>query len=259
MKIPSAALALLLPAAIHAAPAQDWAKERLEKSPRHAEWISVPNGDRAIKCFVVYPEVKDKAPVVLVIHEIFGMTDWVRGVCDQLAEAGVIAIAPDLLSGEIYSGVDEAREAVSRLEAARVTSDLDAVAGYAKTIAAASGVLAVAGFCWGGGQAFDYAGANPDLDAAYVFYGPGPSDAAAVAKIACPVFGFYAGNDARVTSTLPATELAMKSAGKTFEPVMYPGAGHGFMRAGEDPAGSEANKTAREAAWRRWKELLGRL
>ena len=82
------------------AQAQEWAKARLNNSPRHAEWVEMKSGDRTIKAFVVYPERKDKGPVVLVIHEIFGLTDWVRGLCDQLAENGVIAIAPDLLSGQ---------------------------------------------------------------------------------------------------------------------------------------------------------------
>src|SRR5450432_4854648 len=95
--------------------AQDWAKARLEKSSRHGEWVDYKSGDRTIKAFVVYPERKEKAPVVLVIHEIFGLTDWVRGVCDQLAENGVIAIAPDLLSGQTYADVDGARKAISEL------------------------------------------------------------------------------------------------------------------------------------------------
>src|SRR4051794_4927596 len=149
-------------------PAQDWAKARLEKSSRHGEWVDYKSGDRTIKAFVVYPERKDKAPVVLVIHEIFGLTDWVRGVCDQLAENGVIAIAPDLLSGQTYADIDGARKAISALPKEQVKADLNATSDYALTkIPAANGTVAVCGFCWGGGWAFGYASANPKLKAAY--------------------------------------------------------------------------------------------
>src|SRR3954464_1516381 len=143
--------------AVASASAQDWAKARLEKSSRHGEWVEFKSGERNLKAFVVYPERKEKAPVVLVIHEIFGLTDWVRGVCDQLAENGVIAIAPDMLSGQTYDDVDGARKAISALSKEQVIQDLNATADYAAKIAAANGNLAVAGFCWGGGWTFGYA------------------------------------------------------------------------------------------------------
>jgi carboxymethylenebutenolidase len=239
--------------------AQDWAKPRLEKSPRHAEWVNIKSGDRTIKAFVVYPESKNKTPVVLVIHEIFGLTDWVRGVCDQLAENGLIAIAPDLLSGQTFSDADAARKAISELPAQQIKADLDATSQYALKIPASNGALAVCGFCWGGAQTFEYANTNPKLKAAYSFYGMAPSDATAVANIACPVYGFYAENDARVVATIPQAEELMKTAGKKYEPVIYKGATHGFMREGEMPGGSEANKKARQDSWTRWKELLKKL
>src|SRR5438874_8840841 len=116
--------------------AQDWAKARLEKSSRHGEWVEFKSGERTIKAFVVFPERKDKAPVVLVIHEIFGLTDWVRGVCDQLAENGVIAIAPDLLSGQTYADIDGARKAISALPKDQLKADLDAMSDYALKIPA---------------------------------------------------------------------------------------------------------------------------
>ena len=128
---------LLLGALWLTAQAQDWAKERLNNSPRHGEWIEYKSGDRSLKAFVAYPERKDKAPVVIVIHEIFGLTDWVRGVCDQLAESGVIAIAPDLLSGQTYEDVDGARKAISALPEEQVMADLNATADYAAKIPAA--------------------------------------------------------------------------------------------------------------------------
>ena len=156
----------------HDGMAQEWAKPRLNNSPRHGEWVEYKSGERTLKAFVVYPERKEKAPVVLVIHEIFGMTDWVRGVCDQLAENGVIAIAPDLLSGQTYPDVDGARKAIAALPKEQVIADLNATAEYALKIPAGNGSLAVCGFCWGGGWTFDYATMNPKLKAAYSFYGP---------------------------------------------------------------------------------------
>jgi carboxymethylenebutenolidase len=210
--------------------------------------------------------VKAKAPAVIVIHEIFGLTDWVRGVADQLAEAGYIAIAPDLLSGSgpngggtaSLGGNDEVRKAITSLPPDQVTADLDAAAEYVKGLAACNGKIAVGGFCWGGGQSFRYASNNKDLKAAFVFYGPPPSEEA-VAKIYCPVYGFYGGNDARITATVPNTLEQMKKAGKAYDPVTYEGAGHGFMRSGEAPDANAANQQARTQGWTRWRDLLKKL
>jgi len=256
--------------------AQDLAKERLNKSPRHGEWVDLKSGERTIKAFVVYPESKNKTPAILVIHEIFGLTDWVRGVCDQLAENGVIAIAPDLLTGQTYSDIDGARKAISALSPERIKADLDAASDYALKIPAGNGTLVVCGFCWGGGVAFAYANENPKLRAAYSFYGlagftlsglmaqysrfrPAPDEASKVANISCPVYGFYGENDERVNATIPKAEELMKAAGKKYEPVIYKGAGHGFMREGEMPNANEANKKARDDAWARWRQLLKQL
>src|SRR5438270_11291784 len=208
----SVLLALAVAFSIATASAQDWAKARLEKSSRHGEWVEFKSGERTIKAFVVYPERKDKAPLVIVIHEIFGLTDWVRGVCDQLAENGVIAIAPDLLSGQTYTDLDGARKAISALPKEQIKSDLNATSEYALTkIPAANGSLAVCGFCWGGGWAFDYATMNPNLKGAYSFYGVAVDDPAKAAKIPCPVYGFYAENDARVDATIPKAEELMEA------------------------------------------------
>jgi carboxymethylenebutenolidase len=252
-------LALGLIFAVQSLLAQDWAKARLNNSPRHAEWVEIKSGDRTIKGFVVYPERKDKAPVVLVIHEIFGLTDWVRGLCDQLAENGVIAIAPDLLSGQTFADPDGARKAISALSESQIKVDLDATSDYALKIPACNGTLAVCGFCWGGGWVFQYANMNPKLKAAYSFYGTAPDEQAKVANIACPVYGFYAGNDERVNATIPKAQELMRGAGKKYEPVVYGGAGHGFMREGEMPDANEGNRRARDEAWARWKTLLKQL
>ena len=254
----------MLACMLSAAAAQTGPRERLNASPRHQEWVTVKNGARSLSLFVVYPEVSGKAPAVLVIHENMGLTDWVRGVADRLAAAGYIAVAPDLLSGMGPNGgktvdfpdVSAAREAIYKLPPDQVTGDLDAAADYARKLPAASGKLFVAGFCWGGSQSFRFATHRPDLSAAFVFYGTGPDDAAAIARIKAPVYGFYGGSDARVNATIPKTRELMSAAGKTYDPVVYEGAGHGFMRAGEASDATPANRKACEEGWARWLALL---
>lgn len=247
--------------------AQDWAKARLDHSPRHLEWVKVKQGTREVQSFLAFPEVKEKATAVVVIHEIFGLTDWVRGVADQLAEAGYIAIAPDLLSGigpngggtAELGGADGVRKAISSLPPEQITADLNAVVDYVSKLPACNGKVIVAGFCWGGSQSFRFATNNKGIKAALVFYGTGPVQERDIGRINCPVYGFYGGNDARVTTTVSESAKLMTKAGKTYEPVTYEGAGHGFMRAGEAPDANDPNKKARDQAWFRWKELLKRL
>lgn len=248
-------LALLLPA-LHA---QEWAKQKLEKSPRHREWVKLQHDGRSVDAYIVYPEVSGKAPVVLVIHEIFGLSDWAQLVADEFAAAGYIAIAPDLLSGKGPNGggtksmdANMVGQAIRDLPPDQITADLNAAADYALKQPSASGNLYVAGFCYGGGQSFRYATNRPSLKAAFVFYGTPPAEG--IDRIKAPVFGFYGGNDARVTATVEPTKEKMKAAGKKYEPVIYEGAGHGFMREGEDPTSTnkmhEANVKARDAAWK---------
>jgi carboxymethylenebutenolidase len=253
---------------VSSAAAQDWAKAKLDKSPRHGEWVKVKNGDREVNSFVVYPEVKDKATAVLVIHEIFGLTDWVRGVADDLAAAGYIAIAPDLLSGMGPNGggtealgrdVGRTIQDLARNKPDQITADLNACADYVTKLPAANGKVCVCGFCWGGSQTFRYATNNKNLKAAFAFYGSGPEAPSDISRINCPVYGFYGGNDARVNATIPKSKELMKAADKSYEPVIYDGAGHGFMRAGEQPRAGEANKKAHDEAWSRWKDLMKKI
>lgn len=289
--------------------AQEWARDRLAKSPRHQEWVKVkykPAGsssEREVSSFVVYPEVKKKATAVIVIHEIFGMSDWVQSLTDQLAEAGYVAIAPDLLSGMgpnnggtsdvATAGSNAIGKAINQLPPDQITADLNAVADYVAKLPAANGKVVVGGFCWGGTQTFRYATNNPNLKAAFVFYGTPPLtgdppalpvDKASLARIVAPVYGFYAGNDMRINATVPATVEAMKALNKKYDPVTYEGAGHGFMRAGEAPepkapeakgnadadklaaetyqkalTSYKANKKARDEAWVRWKAILAKI
>jgi carboxymethylenebutenolidase len=256
---------LLLSLATTPIHAQDWAKTRLEASPRHHEYVALKHGDRTVQAFVVYPEVKTKAPVVILIHEIFGLADWPKEMADELAAKGFIVVAPDLLSGfgpngggsSEFPSQDAAVKAVSGLNPDTVMADLDAAADYGKHLPAANGKIAVIGFCWGGGKSFAFAAHRKDLSAAFVFYGTAPAD---VTPITAPVYGFYAGNDARIGATIPGTTEAMKAAGKKYEPVTYDGAGHGFMRAGEDPTNTvPGNKTAREQGFARLVLLLQRM
>jgi carboxymethylenebutenolidase len=241
--------------------------QRLEQSPRHQEWVELKVNGRSPRVFVVYPEVDRKVPAVLIIHENRGLTDWVRSVADQVAEIGYLAAAPDLLSGQAPGGkgtegfpsADEAREAIYRLPADQVLKDLAVAAGHVRRLPACNGQVAVAGFCWGGAQAFRFATFYEDLAAAFVFYGTGPQSAEELRKIRCPVYGFYGGNDQRVTATVPSTADLMKSLGKVYEPVIYPGAGHGFMRTGELLDSSKENQEASNKAWERWKSLLDQL
>ncbi len=259
-------LSLLL-LALSPGSAQDWAKAKLEKSPRHGEWVKLKQGGRELQCFIVYPEVKEKATAVVVIHEIFGLSDWVRNLTDELAAAGYIAIVPDLLSGLApngggtaeLGGSDAAVKYISMLKPEQVTADLNAVTDYVSKLPSANGKVAVAGFCWGGGQSFRFAANNSHVKAAFVFYGSAPDSVEALSKISAPVYGFYGGNDNRINASLPETKARMKAASKMYKPVIYNGAGHGFMRAGEAPDASPANKQAREEAWKRWKGLLKKI
>ena len=246
------------------ASAQDWSKARLDNSPRHLEWVKVQHDQRSVNSFIAYPEVHGKATAVVVIHEIFGLTDWARSVADELAEAGYIAIAPDLLTGlgpngggtDALGGADGARKVIGSLPPEQITADLNAVVDYVSKLPACNGKVVVVGFCWGGGQSFRFATNNHAIKAALVFYGPGPESADEVARIRCPIYGFYGGNDARIGETVPTTTELMKTAGKTFEPVMYDGAGQNNKHASKAPNTKPTDKAARAAAWQRELDIL---
>ena len=235
---------------------EEGAKGAIESSPRHGEWaeVKVAGRDTPVKLWVVYPERKDKAPVVLVISEIFGLSDWIRGVADQLAKDGFIAVAPDYISGKGPNGggTDSvaSRDEVVKLIRSVTPDDqvavLNAARDYALKIPAANGKIATVGFCWGGSASFNYAAAQPALNAAAVFYGSSP-DAAKLATIKAPVMGFYGGNDARVNATIDPAVAEMKKLGKPYTPHIYDGAGHGFLRQQNGQDG--ANLKASEQAW----------
>jgi carboxymethylenebutenolidase len=239
-------------------PGNEQAKPRLNTSPRHGEWIDVkvPGSDQPVKTWIVYPERSTRAPVVIVIHEIYGLTDWIRSVADQLAADGFIALAPDVLSGKGPDGGDTdsfgSRDAVvgamRKLSREEVTTRLNAIRDYGIKLPAATEKFGSIGFCWGGSTSFAYATAQPELNAAVVYYGSAPA-AAGLGKINAPVLGFYGGDDARVNAGIPAAETGMKDLGKSYEHHIYEGAGHGFLRAQDDRDG--ANMRATQLAWPR--------
>ena len=216
----------------------------------HGEWVYIKRGRDSVRAYVAYPERKTKAPAVIVIHEIFGLTDWEPKVADRLAKEGFVAILPDLLSskhGKSPTDPDAGRKLIGELEPDRITADLDAVYAYVNGLPAVSrDQIGVIGFCWGGGQSFRYATNNPKLRAAVVAYGPAP-DTAAMRRIQAPVLGIYGENDERINASLPEVTAAMQSDGKTFISEVYPGTGHGFLKPGRQ--GSDGPQV--EKAWTR--------
>jgi carboxymethylenebutenolidase len=256
-----------------AAPAQtlpagaDSAVARLNASPRHGEWVRYDaGGGDSVRAWVSHPERRDRAPVVVVIHEIFGLTDWIRAVADQAAAEGFIAIAPDLLSGKGPGGggtesVDQqgATALIRALAPEEVARRLAAAAGHATSLPAARRAVATIGFCWGGSVSFRAATFMPDLRGVVVYYGASP-DSATLARVRVPVLGLYGGDDARVNATIEPARRELSRLGRRYDTEMYPGAGHGFLRAQEGRSG--ANRAATERAWPRTaaflREVLGR-
>lgn len=228
---------------------------RLARSPRHGEWVMIRTGPAdSVKAWVVYPERSTRAPVVVVVHEIFGLSTWVRGVADQLAADGFIAIAPDLLTAKAAPapGSDTLTQAVATaairtLRTADVDRQLAAVGQYGMAMPAAAKSYGIVGFCWGGSTSFMHAVASPPgLGAAVVYYGTSPADSL-LPRVKVPVLGLYGGDDARVDATVPPAEAVMRRLGKTFEPHTFAGAGHGFLRQQDGKDG--ANLSASRQAW----------
>jgi carboxymethylenebutenolidase len=234
------------------------APEQLKSSPRHGEWVDVKGSNGTpIKTFVVYPEVKDKAPVVIVIHEIFGLSDWIRGVADQLAKEGFIAVAPDFLSGmgPNKGGSQEFGEQGSTRAIGAVTDDdkvriLNDVRDYALKLPGGNGKVGTVGFCWGGQTSFLYALRQPALTAAVSYYGPMPSDPAAYDGAKAPILGLYGGNDMpRVNGNIPVATAELKKRNVIYDPHVFEGAGHGFLRQQAGSANAPGNQKATEQAW----------
>lgn len=234
-------------------PDAEHALARLNSSPRHGEYAMIKVGQSdSLRLWVVYPERKTKAPVVVVVHEIFGLSDWIRSVADQLAADGFIAIAPDFLTmknlpqGSDSAATQAAVAAIRTLDAQQVQRMIDAAAQYGMALPAAQKRYGVVGFCWGGGVSFAHAVHSPSLAASVVFYGVSPPTPQ-LANVRSPVLGLYGGNDARVDATIPPADSAMKAMGKTYTPRIFEGAGHGFLR--QQTGANGANMTATQQAW----------
>lgn len=228
------------------------ARPRLAASPRHGEWVMISAGTDSVRAYVVYPERKTKAPVVVVVHEIYGLTPWVRGVADQLAADGFIAIAPDLLTSKSLPNPTDsvpgnlATAAIRTLDPADVHRQISAAAEYAMALPSALPRYGIVGYCWGGSVSFEHAVRSPKLGASVVYYGSSPAPAS-LASVKAPVLGLYGGNDARVNASIPPADSVMRQLGKTFTYHIYEGAGHGFLR---QQAGQEgANLKATQQAW----------
>ncbi|RKX35106.1 MAG: dienelactone hydrolase family protein [Verrucomicrobia bacterium] len=255
-------LRLLLPALLLIFNAAGGGTDPLNDSTRHQEWVTIRSQDRALKGFLVTPEVDHPVAAVILIHGNRGLTDWLRTVADRLAAEGYLALAPDLLSGRASDGggtsdfqsTDAARNAIYDLDSEGVTADLNAAADFLARQPVANGVVMVTGFSWGGSQSFRFATKRPELAAAFVFYGRAPGDD--FESIECPVYGFYGGDDTRINATIPLTGEIMLALDKVFEPLTYHQAGHSFMRKGEHPDASDGNRIAMNASWDRWLAIL---
>ncbi|MBA3403366.1 MAG: dienelactone hydrolase family protein [Gemmatimonadaceae bacterium] len=229
------------------------AMARLSSSPRHGEWAMVSTGPGdSVRAWVVYPERTTKAPIVIVVHEIYGLSPWIRAVADQFAADGFIAVAPDFLTmKQIPEGSDSVRRqatvaAIRTLNSADVQRQISAIATYAMALPAALPKYGVVGFCWGGGVSFEHAVRAPSLGASVVYYGTSPKPET-LSTVRAPVLGLYGGNDARVNATIPAADSTMRALGKIYSPVIHDGAGHGFLR--QQVGANGANLTATQKAW----------
>lgn len=234
-------------------PDADHALARLNSSPRHGEWVMISlSPTDSLRAWVMYPERKTKAPVVVVVHEVFGLTPWIRGVTDQLAADGFIAIAPDLLTMKNLPRVadsvatQDALSAIRTLDPAEVQRQIDAAARYAMALPAAQPRYGVVGFCWGGGVSFEHATHSPSLGASVVYYGVSPKTES-LSMVRAPVLGLYGGSDARVDATIPPADSALHAMGKTYSHNIFEGAGHGFLR--QQTGMNGANMTATQKAW----------
>ena len=237
------------------APGATTAANRLNASPRHGEWVTLRTGPQAgdsLRLWVVYPERSTKAPVVIVVHEIFGLSTWIRSVADQLAADGFIAIAPDFLTGKVAAtppdtvAAQVATAAIRTLDPEVVQRQIDAAAAYGMALPAAQPRYGVVGFCWGGSVSFQHAVHSPTVGAAVVYYGTSPPSAS-LSSVRAPVLGLYGGNDARVGATVPPADSAMRALGKSFVHESFAGAGHGFLRGQDEATG--ANLAAARRAW----------
>ena len=271
-------------------PSNNAAPARLTASPRHGEWVKIAleaGSPDSVMAWVVYPGTNRKAPVVVVVHEIFGLSTWIRGVADQVAAEGFIAIAPDFFSrvrggpSSIELPADSARRLQGLVNSTERNRIIVAAANWAMTQPSATQKYAVIGYCWGGATTFMHAihGGVMGFSGGVAFYGlpyvaggtpatattpavPGTLVADSIAKIKVPVMLLSGSKDARISAAMPALDSIMKAMGKTYTGINYDGAIHGFLRAQDDPkaprdeAEEQANLAATKDAWPRAVKFL---
>ncbi len=252
-------------------PSNSHAAARLAASPRHGEWVKIawePGSKDSLMAWIVYPAKSGKAPVVVVVHEIFGLSTWVRGVADQLASEGFIAIAPDLVSRvrggptSVELSGDSARKLIGGVDFTERNKGIMAVANFAMSQPSADKKYGVVGFCWGGSTAWGAAVYNgKGFGGSVAYYGaPFAANGAVIvdslAKIQAPVLMLNGSLDARTGAFIPLADEAMKKLGKSFVGINYEGAVHGFARAQDDsvtgntsPATMPANLAAIKDGW----------
>ena len=262
-------------------PSANTAAARLAASPRHGEWVKIawePGSPDSLMAWIVYPSTTSAStPVVVVVREIFGLSTWVRGVADQVAADGFIAIAPDLVSrarggpSTTELSGDSARKLIVGVSTAERNRGIIASARYAMAQPSAAPRYAVIGYCWGGSTVWAHAvnGGTTGYAGGVAFYG-GPymngkePNAGSLAKITKPVMLLSGSVDQRIGAAMPAIDSTMKALGKSYVGINYPGAIHGFLRAQNDPktprdeAEEQANLAATKDAWPRTLEFLRR-
>jgi carboxymethylenebutenolidase len=269
-------------------PSNNNAAARLQSSPRHGEWVKIPweqGSADSLMAWVVYPSSADsrtKAPVVVVVHEIFGLSTWVRSVADQVAADGFIAIAPDFLSrvrggpSTVELQADTARRMIAAVNSSERNRAISAAASYAMMLPAAQQRYSVIGYCWGGQTVFMHAinGGVKGFSGGVAFYGapystggrpatateaavPATIDADSIARIKVPTMLLNGAKDVRISASMPAIDSIMKAKKKSYTGINYEGAVHGFLRAQDDPkatrdpAEEAANLAAARDAWPR--------
>jgi carboxymethylenebutenolidase len=253
-------------------PSNNQAAARLASTPRHGEWVKIawePGSKDSLMAWIVYPSTSNaKTPVVVVVHEIFGLSSWVRSVADQVAAEGFIAIAPDLVSrvrggpSTVELSSDSARKIISGVDGNERNRGIAAVARYAMSQPSAAPRYAVIGYCWGGGTVWLHAinGGTSGFAGGVAFYGAPPlngpvPNADSLKKIKAPVMLLNGSKDARIGAAMPAIDSSMKALGKSYVGKNYEGAVHGFLRAQADPkqqrdeAEEQANLAATKDGW----------
>ena len=208
--------------------------------------VDIPVSDGKVPAYRARPAGKTKAPVVLVIQEVFGVHEHIKDLCRRLAHGGYYAIAPSLYARQGDPGkydmahvMDLLKDVVSKVPDAQVMSDLDATVAFAKSERADTAKLAITGFCWGGRVVWLYAAHNPKLNAGAAWYGPlagtpnelRPHTAIELAaEVKAPVLGLYAGLDQNITAdNIAAMQAALTAAGNTKSRIdVFADAQHGF-------------------------------